>query len=117
NQCCYAEEHPEDFVEFILDSLNAINYVPVKQFGVKELSDFWKSSIIYWDLTDSFRGTMGNLTLKETKPIKYHFCQTALVLLRFSCMNIRMNYLEPFTWAADILERLTNLLSESDESF
>ncbi len=115
--CCYALDRSEQFVGFIIDSLEAINSLPVKQFGVKELNDVWKSAITFWDIVDMFRSVVANSIQSDLwEQFKVSFNRATLTLLRFSCMNIRMNYLEPFTWASEILERLTNLLAESDEA-
>lgn len=109
--------HQDLFVQFIEDSMAAIMSMPITQFKAKEVTDKWNVAVELWDLMENFFTGFLSKLLWNNRQIRGCLCIGAMTLLRFACMNIRMNYLEPFAWAADILVRLTALISKCDTEF
>lgn len=105
------------FVQFIEDTIQVIMAMPILQFKAKEVTDKWNIAVSLWDLMENFFTGFLSKLLWNNRKIRGCLCAGAMTLLRFACMNIRMNYLEPFTWAADILVRLTALISKCDPEF
>lgn len=111
----FVHENPEMFSEFLIDSLKLCQDLPIACFSSKEGADFWNAALSFWDLASSFISELNVLVSLDENLIKAELLVSAMSLLRFACINIRINYLEPFTWAAEILSRFTDLLSTCTE--
>lgn len=117
SESAFISQNLDLFTEFIMDSLQVITSLPITQFKIKDVEELWNSTVNFWDLVETFFTNQGTNLLWKNEDAKVELCIAAIVLLRFACMNIRLNYLEPFTWAADILVRFTEFMSRCDDEF
>lgn len=110
---CFLSDHMDIFTQFAIDSLSLIAMIPIEHTKVEQISEMWQCALTFWDTTSCFSDVFHIVSSNQSHALlKSLLVHAALHLLRLACMNIRKNNLNPFVWAAQILDRFTYRLEE-----